>query len=69
MSLHINRFIDAIKATESKSQRDLIMSISDAKALHAEITKLLLALHELHEKTVVSPNTVVSDIEVDGGSF
>ena len=69
MSLHINRFIDAIKAAESKSQRDFIMSMADAKALHADITKLLLAIHELHERTTVPTPAVSGDIEVNGGSF
>jgi hypothetical protein len=69
MSLHINRFVDAIKAAESKSQRDFIMSMSDAKALHGDITKLLLTLHELHERSTTAAIDVNQDLEVDGGSF
>jgi hypothetical protein len=66
MSLHINRFIDRVKAADARSQRDLTMSLSDAKDLHADITKLLLALHVLHEQ----PNeTKLAKIEVDGGAF
>ena len=45
------------------------MSMADAKALHADITKLLLALHELHERTTVATPAVSGDIEVNGGSF
>jgi hypothetical protein len=44
MSLHINRFVDAIKAAESRGQRDLTMTIRDARDLHADITKLLFTL-------------------------
>ena len=70
MSLHINRFVDAVRAAESKSQRDLIMSMSDAKALHSDITKLLLALHELHERVQAgSKDLDIKDLEVDGGNF
>lgn len=68
MSIHINRFIDRIKANESRGQKDFIMSLSDAKDLHADITKLLLSLQTLleHQQT---QQTTVSSIELDGGSF
>jgi hypothetical protein len=42
------------------------MSLSDAKDLHADITKLLLALHVLHEQ----PEEIKPvKLELDGGSF
>ena len=66
MSLHINRFVDAIKAAESRGQRDLTISLRDAKDLHADITKLLLALHVLHEQP---DETKPVKLELDGGSF
>lgn len=70
MSLHINRFIDRLKAADARKQRDFTMSISDAKDLHADITKLLLGLQEYHEKfsNVVSTNSVV-EVKMDGGTF
>ena len=46
MSLHINRFIDLIKAQESRGGRDVTLSLKDAKDLHADITKLLLVLEQ-----------------------
>lgn len=69
MSLHINRFIDRIKAAESRSQKDFIMPMSDAKDLHADITKLLLALHVSHEQQQTIKSNVAPDLEIDGGSF
>ena len=48
MSLHINRFVDSIKAHESRGQRDFTMTMRDAKDLHSDITKLLLTLETLH---------------------
>jgi hypothetical protein len=70
MSLHINRFIDRIKAADARQQRDLTMSMSDAKDLHADITKLLLALQVLHEQgTPVASNNPTIELEVTGGSF
>lgn len=71
MSLHINRFIDKIKAAESRQQKDIIMSIADARDLHADITKLLLALQEISQRKAVgnSTDTLPGSLEVDGGSF
>lgn len=66
MSLHINRFIDRVKAADARSQRDVTMSLTDAKDLHADITKLLLALHVLHEQP---DETKPVKLELDGGSF
>ena len=70
MSLHINRFIDRIKAADARQQSDLTMSMSDAKDLHADITKLLLALQVLHEQgTATATNNPTVELEVTGGAF
>jgi hypothetical protein len=67
MSLHINRFVDSIKAHESRNQRDFTMTLRDAKDLHADITKLLLTLDAMRAPAAAK-NEAVS-IELDGGSF
>lgn len=69
MGIYINKFIDRIRAMESRPQRELTMSLSEARDLHSDITKLLLALHELHEKSGTSNKTDSASLEVDGGSF
>ena len=66
MSLHINRFIDAVKAAESRNQKDFIMPMREAKDLHADITKLLLAL-ELLRSQQAAPEVI--QLEITGGSF
>lgn len=66
MSLHINRFIDSIKAHEARGQRDFTMTMRDAKDLHADITKLLLALQNLQEN--LAKDQIV-EVVVSGGSF
>lgn len=68
MSLHINRFIDRIKAAESRQQRDIILSITEARDLHADITKLLLVLQALQEPANTS-NADVITVSMDGGTF
>lgn len=67
--LHINKFIDRIKAAESRSQRDLIMTINEARDLHGDITKLLLSLQVLREQSTATPVEPITSIEVAGGSF
>lgn len=68
MSLHINRFIDSLKAHESRGSRDFIMSLRDAKDLHADITKLLLSLETLRNSSKSTENDIIK-ISVDGGKF
>jgi hypothetical protein len=69
MSLHINRFVDAIKSHEARGQRDFAMTLRDAKDLHADITKLLLALQNVHQPTHQQESQEILDIVVNGGSF
>lgn len=66
MSLHIHRFIDSVKAHESRGQKDFMMTLRDAKDLHADITKLLVTLEQLRSSSTV-PEVVT--IEMSGGSF
>ena len=40
--IHIKRFIDKVSNMEGRQSRDVIMSISDARMLRDEITKLLV---------------------------
>ncbi len=67
MSLHINRFIDAIKAAESRGQRDLTMSMRDARDLHADITKLLFTLEQIRSQPAADSQVV--QVELQGGTF
>jgi hypothetical protein len=69
MSLHIHRFVDLIKATEARGQKDLQMSLRDAKDLHSDITKLLVTLEELRTTRSRAPNDEVIEVVMDGGSF
>jgi hypothetical protein len=67
MSLHINRFVDSIKAAESRGQKDLIMPMRDAKDLHSDITKLLLALEQSRKEQAVVNEPI--EVVLSGGSF
>ena len=69
MSLHITRFVDRLRGFEARGQREFTMSITDAKDLHADITRLLLALTELQTQVVAQKQAEVMEIEMHGGSF
>jgi len=69
MSLHIHRFVDAIKAAEARGQKDLMMTLRDAKDLHADITKLLVTLEQMRKVPEPNSEESVIKVELTGGSF
>ena len=66
MSIHINRFVDNIKAHESRGAKDFVIPMRDAKDLHADITKLLLVVTQLQQD---SQKEQVITVELSGKSF
>lgn len=69
MSIHINRFIDSVKAHESRGQREFMMPIRDAKDLHADITKMLLAITELQTQLLTAQKEQVITVELGSKDF
>ena len=69
MSIHINRFIDSVKAHEARGQRDFLMPLRDAKDLHADITKLLLGMTELQNRLLAAQQQEVITVELGGKDF
>ena len=68
MLLHINKFVDKLKAAEGRALREVTMSLSEARDLHADITRLLVIVQDLHEQR--QQNIAgTTDLEVDGGRF
>ena len=67
MSLHINRFIDRVRSSEHRGQRDFVMTIQEARDLQADLTKLLLALHTISQSS--STSTAADNVQIDGGQF
>jgi len=67
--IHINNFVDKIKALESQNSKQFSMTLREAKDLHADITKLLLALQVLQDKkSNVSTNEVIQ-VELRGDTW
>ena len=70
MSLHLQKFVDRVRGQEARGAKDFVMSMADAKDLHADITRLLIDLQNLREQTANSAeNDEVITVQMDGGSF
>ena len=67
--IHLQKFIDRIQGTEARGLKDLSVPLSDAKAMHAELTRLFLELQTLREAAVKQSNEDVIQVSVNGGSF
>ena len=69
MTIHLQKFVDRVRGHEARGTRDFVMSMADAKDLHADITRLLIDLQTLQETTVKTPQEDTITVKMDGGSF
>ena len=69
MSMHLQKFVDRVRGFEARGSKDFMMTMNDAKDLHADITRLLLELHTLREQLVQTKEQEVITVEVSGRSF
>jgi hypothetical protein len=69
MSLHLQKFVDRVRGHEARGSKDFIMTLTEAKDMHADITRLLLELHDLREQVSKSAAEEVITVQVGGGSF
>lgn len=67
--IQLQKFIDRVQGTEARGLKDLSIPLSDAKAMHAEITRILLELQALKEAVAQQPKEEVIQVAVNGGSF
>ena len=70
MSIYLQKFVDRVRGLEARGAKDLTMSMADAKDLHADITRVLIDLQNLREKTMLKDTgDEVITIKMDGGTF
>lgn len=69
MSAHLQKFVERLQGFEARGAKDFTMPISDAKGMHADLTRLLLELNNLKEAAVASQTEEVISVKVEGGSF
>lgn len=70
MSIHLHKFVDRLRGFEARGARDFTMSITDAKDLHADITRLLIDLQTLREANLAkSKEDSTINVQIQGGTF
>ena len=69
MTLHLQKFVDRVRGHEARGSRDFVMTLAEAKDMHADITRLLLELHELREQASKPTADEVITVQIGGGSF
>ena len=69
MGMHLQKFVDRVRGFEARGARDFTMSMTDAKDLHADITRLLIELETLRTQAATSVKDEVITVEVGGGTF
>ena len=67
--IHIQKYIERLQGFEARGARDFTMPIRDAKDLHADLTRLLIALQSARESAVNSAQESEITVEMKGGSF
>lgn len=68
MTLHIHKFVDRVRGHEARGSRDFVMSMADAKDLHADITRLLLIMQELQQRATAGADEAI-EVKIAGGTF
>jgi hypothetical protein len=69
MSIHLHRFVDRVRGFETRGAKDFVMSMQDAKALHADITRLLIDLQNYRDAEAAKPVETVTTVQLNGGTF
>ena len=69
MTIHLQKFVDRVRGHEARGARDFVMTMNEARDLHADITRLLISLQALQEQATKTNNTEVVQVEIGGGQF
>jgi hypothetical protein len=69
MTMHLQKFVDRVRGHEARGSRDFVMTMTEARDLHADITRLLLQLQDLQAQTVKNRTDEVIQVQINGGQF
>jgi len=58
-----------VRGHEARGARDFVMTMNEARDLHADITRLLISLQTLQEQATKTNNNEVVEVEMQGGQF
>lgn len=67
--INLQKFIDRVQGAEARGLKDVSISLTEAKSMHAELTRLLLDLQTLREHAARQPVEEVVTVSMDGGTF
>jgi hypothetical protein len=69
--IHLQKFIDRVQGAEARGLKDFSMPMTDAKAMHSDLTRLLLDMQKIREllehQAQASDDTIT--VEMTGGKF
>jgi hypothetical protein len=67
--MHLQKFVDRVRGCEARGAKDLIISIQEAKDLHADITRLLITLQTLQDHQSKISTQPPIEVQITGGTF
>jgi hypothetical protein len=67
--MHIQKFVDRVRGHDARGARDFVMTMNEARDLHADITRLLISLQTLQEQATKTNNPEAVQVEIGGGQF
>ena len=67
LSVAMNKFNERVKLMNQTGTRQLVLTVDEARNLHADMFALLYNLVELQTRSEVSTNS--TSISLDGGGF
>jgi hypothetical protein len=69
VSIHLQKFIERVRANDAKGGKDFVMPMKDAKGMAADLTELLLELRAFQTASLKEQQNQVLEIKIDGGKF
>lgn len=68
LSIHVRMFNDKVRVMNQTQSKQLILSVQEARNLHADLFALLTHIAELSDRPIAEP-TVITQVGMDGGTF
>jgi hypothetical protein len=65
--IHIKRFMDKMSAVEARQNKDVVLSITDARGLRDDVSRLLADLYAMSADQ--PQREEITEVQVKGGSF
>jgi len=67
--ISLQKFVDRVQGCEARGLKDVSFSLTEAKAMQADLTRLLLELQAVRQNANKPLEEEVIRVNMDGGSF